>query len=317
MSEISLFSIVIPLYNKEKDILHTLNSLSLQTFTNYEVIIVDDGSTDQSLEIVQNLNDPRITVYSKPNEGVAPTRNFGVNKSNGEYVVFLDADDYWYPFHLEDINELIKSFPQGNWFATAYEKKFNKKLITTLNSPIMNKGENWKGIVSNYFENCFADCLAWTSAVCFKKSFFKELGGFDTSITMGAGEDTDLWLRAALHSPLVFSNKISATHNLVASNRISNSPTLKRRFINLDRYELEALVHPGLKKYLDLNRYSIALQYLLAGESKIAKSYLEKINFENLNSKQKFLLKLPTIGLKIFLGIKRKLSLLGVRTTSF
>lgn len=311
------FSIIIPLYNKERDVANTLKSLSEQTYQEFEVIIVDDGSTDKSLEVARSHATERHRIFTKENEGVAPTRNFGVQQAESDYVVFLDADDYWYPFHLEDLKDLIDTHPQETWFATAYEKRFNDQLVSPMITPILEKGTQWKGRVNNFFENSWVDCLAWTSAVCFKKSFFQELNGFDTTITMGAGEDTDLWLRAALKSPLIFSNRISATHNLDGSNRISNSPTLDRNFMNLDLYEAAAKNDPKLKKYLDLNRYSFALQHRFAGDETSFKKYVSKLDPSNLNAKQRLLLKLPKGGLSLFLRLKLGLEKLGLRTTSF
>lgn len=311
------FSVVIPLYNKEKDIIATLNSLQQQLFQPFEIIIIDDGSTDNSANLVENYEDSRIRFFSKENEGVAPTRNFGVQKAHGKYIAFLDADDYWYPSHLEDLDDLISRFPEGKWFATAYEKRFNEKLTIPMESPILDKGEDWKGEVEEYASYCYADCIAWTSAVCFEKSFFEKLGGFDTSITMGAGEDTDLWLRAALSSPLIFTNKISATHNLEGSNRITLSPTLERKFWDMTQYDEAASANPSLKKYLDISRYSIALQYKMAGDLKTAGKYVEKINGNSLTGKQRFLLKSPNRLLKLLYGFKKKMEGLGWRTSSF
>lgn len=317
MKGVPFFSVIIPLYNKERDIDQTLQSLTRQTFDSFEVVVVDDGSTDESLLIVQQFKDPRLRVFTKKNEGVAPTRNFGVEKANCDFVVFLDADDLWYPFHLEDLYDLIKKFPDGKWFATAYEKSFNQKLVRPLNSPILQKGASWQGKIPDFFENSLVDCLAWTSAVCFKKSFFQSLNGFDTRITMGAGEDTDLWLRAALESPLVFTNRVSATHNLQGSNRISHSPTRTRKFMNLDLYEERAKENVFLKKYLDLNRFSIALQHKYAGDDKTFREYAEKLDKNQLSGKQKFLLAMPIWGLKLAWFIKNKLEALGIRATSF
>jgi glycosyltransferase involved in cell wall biosynthesis len=311
------FSVVIPLYNKEKDILKTLDSLQQQQFQEFEIIIVDDGSTDNSSKLVKEYEDSRIRFFSKENEGVAPTRNFGVKQAMGDYIAFLDADDYWYPFHLEDLDDLISRFPDGKWFATAYEKRFNEKLTVSMESPILEKGSNWKGEVDDYASYCYADCIAWTSAVCFKKVFFEELAGFDTSITMGAGEDTDLWLRAALASPLIFTNNISATHNLAGSNRITLSPTLKRRFWDMTRYDIVAEKSPTLKKYLDISRFSIALQYKIAGDIKTAASYAQKIDGRSLTVKQRFLLKAPKGILRILYSFKKKMEGLGWRTSSF
>jgi glycosyltransferase involved in cell wall biosynthesis len=93
------FSVIIPIYNKEKDVETTIKSVLNQTYVDYEVILVDDGSTDNSLNIVNAIEDDRIQIFTKQNEGVSKTRNYGITKSKAEYIAFLDADDYWYPNH--------------------------------------------------------------------------------------------------------------------------------------------------------------------------------------------------------------------------
>ncbi len=311
------FSIIIPLYNKERDILKTLNSVFLQTYTNFEVVIVNDGSTDESEAVVKSLKDDRIHYFYKKNEGVALTRNFGVAQARSIHIAFLDADDYWHPSHLENLSSLIKKYPDHSWYATAYERKYNHKLITPMLSPAMQKGKDWKASIDNYFEYSLMDPLAWTSAVCFKKDFFDLLNGFDASITHGAGEDTDLWMRAALKAPLAFSNTITARHNLDGSNRISHTPTLTRNFMNIDAYEQEAENNPYLKKYLDLNRYSFAIQHKLANDIPSFNKYTEKIDLSNLTSKQRYLLKQPKQVLKLLLKSKGFAEKLGLRFTSF
>ena len=311
------FSIIIPLYNKEKDIGKTLNSLFLQTETDYEIILVNDGSTDGSEAVVKQFEDDRIKYFSKENEGVSRTRNVAVSKATSQHIVFLDADDYWHPNHLENLNKLVEKFPENLWYATAYEKQHHKKLITSMISPILEKGEHWQGLVPNYFENSLVDTLAWTSAVCFKKSFFESLNGFDPKITLGAGEDADLWLRAALRAPLAFSNTITARHNLDGSNRISNTPTLIRNFMELDTYETETKMHPGLKAYLDLNRFSFAMQHKMAGDTETFKKFVSKIEPENLTAKQRYMLKQPKQMLKLLLKGKALAEKIGLRLTSF
>lgn len=311
------FSIIIPLYNKEKDIVKTLNSLFLQTETDYEIVLVNDGSTDGSEAVVQQFDDPRIKYFTKENEGVSKTRNFAVTKASSEHIVFLDADDYWHPNHLENLLDLITSFPDATWYATAYEKRHHRSFITPMLSPILEKGKHWKGLVPNYFENSLIDPLAWTSAVCFKKDFFEKLQGFDTAITHGAGEDTDLWIRAALQEPIAFTCLITARHNLDGSNRISHTPTLIRKFMDLDVYEAEAKHHPGLKKYLDLNRFSFAMQHKMAGDHTTYKHFVQKIDLQNLTKKQRYILKQPKQLLHLILKGKALVEKLGVRLTSF
>lgn len=313
----SKFSVIIPLYNKERDILKTLNSVFLQTFSDFEIVLVNDGSTDGSEAVVKKLEDPRISYFSKKNEGVAKTRNFGVAKANSPFVAFLDADDYWHPHHLENLNSLTEKFPDQQWYATAYERKSNERLIAPMISPIMQKPKGWTGVVDDYFQNSLINSLAWTSAVCFKTTFFKELNGFDATITHGAGEDTDLWIRAALKAPLVFSTTISARHNLDGSNRISHTPTLTRNYMDISKYEAIAKDNIYLKKYLDLNSYSFAIQHKLANDKIAFQKYSEKIDRDNLSGRQRYLLRQPRNFLRLLIKSKGFAEKLGIRLTSF
>lgn len=311
------FSVIIPLYNKEKDIKKTLESLLSQTFGDFEAIVVNDGSTDGSEAVVKGFSDKRIKYFNKKNEGVAFTRNFAVQQATAPLVAFLDADDYWYPQHLENLDKLVSQFPDANWYATAYEKKHHNSLSVPIQTPVMKQNSDWMGMVPNYFENSFVDALAWTSAVCMKKDFFMELNGFDTNITNGAGEDTDLWIRAALKGPIAFSTQITAQHNLQGSNRISHTPTKNRVFMNPDNYLEEEKDNPALKKYLDLNRFSFALQHKMAGDKEAFKRYFINIDLKNLTPKQNFILKQPKWIIKGMLKVQKKALDAGLRFSSF
>ena len=119
----SFFSVVIPLYNKENHIQKTLNSVLSQSFTDFEIIIINDGSTDNSLDKVQEIKDSRINIYTTPNHGVSKARNTGILKSNSQYICFLDADDFWYENHLSQMKRLLDSFPECGLFATSYYRR--------------------------------------------------------------------------------------------------------------------------------------------------------------------------------------------------
>ena len=284
------FSVIIPLYNKEEDFPSTLKSVMSQTFKDFEVIIVNDGSTDNSLAVAESIKDGRIKIYSKENEGLAATRNYAVAKATSENVVWIDADDYWLPWHLENIDAILAKFPEAHWFATAYNKKHNDKLTRKMVSPFADITEDWIGQV-NYFEYSLADSAATGSSVGFKKRFFQSLGGHKTDITFS--EDTDLWIRAALKAPLAFSNKVSAVINLDSNNRLNHSSLKSRIYPDFDLYDKEAETNPALKQYLNVHRYSIAIQYKLAGDKANFEKYKSKLILEGLNAKQKLLLSLP------------------------
>lgn len=310
------FSIIIPLYNKANEISRTLASVLNQTFTEFEIIIVNDGSTDRSLDIVKQITDKRITIYNTENKGVSHARNYGIEKASAKLIAFLDADDIWYEHHLADFKQLHEEFPDCGMYCKAYEKKDGDVLIPSQykNIPKIN---GWSHIVQDYFDSSTINSIAWTSAVMLPKTTLDSIGKFDKNITLGAGEDTDLWIRIALQYPIAFSNKVSALHQLDSDNRLSHSNTNLRQFINLDKYEDLAVNNPSLKRYLDLNRYAIAIQYKLAGNIDKAKDYIHKISPNSLNKKQQFLIGQAPKTLRILFKLKQFLKKRGIHLSSF
>jgi len=106
-----MVSVVIPLYNKEKNIFATINSVLEQTYSGFEIVVINDGSTDNSCEVVNRINDPRIRLITQNNLGVSKTRNRGVSEAKYEYVALLDGDDQWAPTFLEEMIALIEICP--------------------------------------------------------------------------------------------------------------------------------------------------------------------------------------------------------------
>jgi len=301
---VPFFSIIIPLYNKEKHIANTLQSVFDQTYSDLEIIIINDGSTDSSEEIVSTYKNEKTRYFSTKNNGVSKARNLGIEKANGTLIAFLDADDYWYPTHLQTLFELYQKFPKAGLYATSYEKKFSKESTFPANFKNINTPNDSLIIIDDFFESSTVDAIAWTSASAVPKKVFDTIGVFDPAITHGAGEDTELWIRIALKYQVAFANTITATYHLDASNRISNTNTLKRNFLDLNKYKEEEKINSSLKNYLDQNRYAISLLYKSAGDLKTANEYKKDIDFKNLNKKQKLLLASPRF-LVAFLKIIR------------
>lgn len=125
------FSVVIPLYNKEHFVENTIQSVLNQTYTDFEIIIVNDGSTDNSLEIVnkniESFKDAKI--INQENKGLSATRNKGVIRAKGEVIAFLDADDMWHPDFLKHIYNLYITFPEASLYGTDYLEKYSDKNI--------------------------------------------------------------------------------------------------------------------------------------------------------------------------------------------
>ena len=122
-----VISVVIPVYNKEKFIENTIYSVLNQTLSDFELIIVDDSSTDKSLSIIDSIKDKRIKTYSIKNSGVSKSRNYGVEKSSSNLIAFLDADDLWKNNHLEQLYKLYLENPNCGMYAMSYIKNINFK----------------------------------------------------------------------------------------------------------------------------------------------------------------------------------------------
>ena len=302
-----VFSIIIPLFNKENEIHQTLQSVLNQSFIDFEIIIINDGSTDKSEQVVQSIVDERILLISTPNQGVSQARNLGIENASGKLIAFLDADDYWFSNHLQELYELHLNHPDAGLLATNYEFYFSENSIIR---PTFNEipKEKWSGIVPDFFKSSMKYRLAWTSAVAVEKKVFDKIGTFDESITLGAGEDTDLWIRIALNSPVAFTTEVSAQYNMSAQNKISFSDTTKRNFARLDKFYHEEKENPSLKKFLDLYRIVYALKHKLAGDKNNFKFYYSEIELKNCSLKNKILLNLPNFILKRLFVLGRKLN---------
>ncbi|HMA53239.1 MAG TPA: glycosyltransferase family A protein, partial [Acidobacteriota bacterium] len=114
-------TVVIPLYNKAPYIAAAVRSVLAQTFTDFEVIVVDDGSLDDGAEVVDRFDDPRLRLVRQENQGESAARNKGVTLAASELLAFLDADDEWTPSHLEVLLRLADRFPGAGLLATAYK----------------------------------------------------------------------------------------------------------------------------------------------------------------------------------------------------
>lgn len=207
------FSVIIPLYNKAPYVAKAIGSVLSQTFSDYELIIVDDGSKDKSAEIAAQAIDGQSNccLIRQENQGVSLARNNGVAASNGDYVCFLDADDWWEPTFLEEMSKLINEFPDAGIYGTSYTIVNETKHKTRV-SPIGVESDFIKGYI-NYCQ-VYAKTLAMpltSISVAIPRAIFDEMGGFPTGIKLG--EDFLLWIQIALKYKVAFLNKPLAYYN--------------------------------------------------------------------------------------------------------
>jgi len=308
------FSIIIPLYNKENYIESTLKSAFSQTFQDFEIIIVNDGSTDTSEVIVSSIQDAKIKMYSIENHGVSFARNYGIENSRANHVVFLDADDQWYAHHLEDLKKLITQFPDCGLYAKGYESVFYNKSV--FKPKYLDIEDNYFGIVDDYFHNSQINAIAWTSAIAIPRMILDKYGLFDTALK--SGQDTDLWVRIALKERVAFNSTISAKKIMTATeNHLSKSSHVSDRINILNRFTKDEKNNASFKKFMDLNRFSIAIERKINGDHENFKKIIKDINYENLNFKQKLLVRFPKFLLKFIIKLQRLLIDRGVYLTSY
>lgn len=207
-----MISVVIPLYNKEKHIETAIQSILSQTYQDFEIVIVNDGSTDGSVEEASKIQDSRIRIIQQDNAGVAAARNKGIKEANGKHIAFLDADDEWDTDYLSTQVDLVLRYPEANVFATNYVLKNSLGEETpTIIREVRFPDEC--GILENYFEVAAnSHPPIWTSAVIVRKDAILSIGGFPVGIK--SGEDLLTWARLAARFKIAYCRKPLAKFNV-------------------------------------------------------------------------------------------------------
>ena len=277
------FSVIIPLYNKAPYVRKTVESIVGQTFTNWELIVVDDCSTDGSVTVVEQIIDPRIRVVRlEENGGVGAARNRGVAESTAPYICFLDADDWWEPTFLEEMAGLIERHPDAGIYGTGYYiVKNGKKRVAPIGID--------EGFIEGEINYCkvYAKtlCMPLTSiSVCIPRRTFDEAGGFPLGITLG--EDFMLWLRIALTHKTVLLSRPLANYNqdVDIEHRGTHHlhPPEKNMLWQLREYESLEKTHADYKQMIDnLRAYSL-MNYLLDNRYRnVARKELAKVDWNH------------------------------------
>jgi glycosyltransferase involved in cell wall biosynthesis len=276
------FSIVVPLFNKEKFIKRTLNSISEQIYQNFEVLIVDDGSTDNSRLVVEQWvrenGSEKYQIIRQENAGVAAARNLGVISAKQEYVAFIDADDYWHPSHLSTIAELIGTYGKSvDMFSTAAVHLQNDNTYY----PNLAQYENFEGVVDFFQVTTISNGFVNSSSVCVRRSAMeKKL----FPLGMKNYEDVITWARISEARGFAFSSKRTSVY--VIDNA---SASLNVEFESYLKFEslLEEINYDKKARY-QLRFYILHLMFCRSELS--LGNFLEST--EGLRKRGKFLLKL-------------------------
>lgn len=211
-----LVSVIIPTYNGSRFIKETVQSVIDQTYPNIEIIIVDDGSTDITPDILKSIKDTRITYIRQENTGVAKARNHGIDISKGDYIAFLDHDDVWLPHKLERQLLLFKKNPKvAMVYADTFIMDENNSIINTYSHKI----KFYRGMI---FKELFSSCFITILTVVIKKSVFLEVGPF---LPFKICEDYDLLLKCAAKYPIDYIDEPLAKYRVHGANYSKNYET--------------------------------------------------------------------------------------------
>lgn len=218
------FSIILPVYNKAGTIIQALDSIYSQTCNDFEVIVVNDGSTDNVLDVLKSYDKP-ISVISQENKGVSVARNIGIENAKGDYICFLDADDKWFPNHLEVIQKMMTLYPEEQFFGTCHKCSYPNGNVVDCNKGLSSFGDIF--LISDYlgFVNKYGGYVN-TNSICVQRIiFFDENIMFEPGERMG--EDVDVWYRIALKHSIVFSKQLTTLYRReysTATTKTSNPP---------------------------------------------------------------------------------------------
>jgi len=298
------FSVVIPLYNKANYIQNCLESVLKQTHKEFEVILVNDGSTDGSETVVERFQDSRIRLVHQENKGASAARNKAISLAKHEWIALIDADDYWYPNHLEELQNTIEQFPKADVVCNNYEilleKDYVKHPTFSIEYPLKAQ------YIEDYFKGSLIDPIAWTSALSFTSSIFKKVGEFDTNIK--SGQDIDLMVKFGLAATIAFNPKVTMRYHRKTENNLSDETGLREKLNYIDNHRSEEKKNPPLHQYMDINRFSLAIQAKMAQDNMLFKELVGRLDLHHLNSKQKLLLKTPANVLRGLKYLQSKLT---------
>lgn len=312
------FSVVIPLYNKASYVAKAIGSVLSQTYTDYELVIVDDGSEDDSAEIAVKSIKGRLNcrLIRQENQGVSMARNNGVAVSQGDYFCFLDADDWWEPTFLEEMAKLIQEFPEAGIYGTNYTIVNETKRKTRIARIGVEEGFE-KGYI-NYCQ-AYAKTMympLWTGAVCVPRRVFEEMKGFPKGIKLG--EDFLLWIRIALKYKVAFLNKALAFYNQDVETSDRGVGRLyqpqEHMLWNVDFLSDEEKSNMDYKQLIDnLRTYGLQPYFILSCYHKAAYTELRKVDWKCQPKKIRRLYQKPLAWLRMRSELMRLGSMIKTR----
>jgi glycosyltransferase involved in cell wall biosynthesis len=241
-------SVVIPVYNGQNTIRQTIESVLNQTLSDLEVIVIDDGSIDRTLEVIQNIYDPRLKVFSYPNAGVAVSRNRGISHAEGDFISFIDADDLWTPDKLEAQFKALQENPHASVAYSWTDCIDESGQFSRRGSYISANGDVYSKLL-------LIDFIESGSNPLIRRQALIEVGNFDPAVV--PSEDRDMWMRLAARYHFVVVPAVQILYRQSANSASAN--VVKQEVASIKAIEKAFAEAPESLQYL--RRHSIANIY--------------------------------------------------------
>lgn len=204
------FSVIIPLYNKEAEIERTVRSVLAQTLQPTEIVIVDDGSTDRSAEIVESIQSPLIKLIRQTNAGECAARNCAMAEATGDYYALVDADDAWKPDFLKTVAAMIDEFPDCGIYSTGFD-------VINTDGRTPGRTIQKRGVVEDFFRESMTHFVCIPSASVIPAKVVCDVGGFPEGMRLGG--DQYMWTKIARKYKVCFTPERMVDYYMAASNR--------------------------------------------------------------------------------------------------
>jgi glycosyltransferase involved in cell wall biosynthesis len=311
-----MISVVIPLYNKARYVKRALDSVLAQTHQDFEVVVVNDGSTDGSEKVVRQYRGARIRLVSQENAGEGAARNRGIAEARADLIAFLDADDEWLPEHLIAISRLAQGYPECGAFCTNHwtigtdgKRRPSTFTFVSRNSP--------DGVLRDYFKHALTGFPVNSSKVAVPRRAFDECGLFPEGEQEGG--DLDMWCRIALKYPIAYGVEVGAIYHADSANRIGirGCLSIRRKLIEtLDRAlatgdYLGSIDRADLVEYLNQSLIIQAARNMQHGDRAHGRKLLLRASGTQVFRSRYLRLRcascLPTPMVKLALGLRTRL----------
>ena len=285
-----MFSIIIPAYNAEGCIARSISSVLRQKYGQFELIVVNDGSTDGTLEQIGKFSDERLRVITQENKGVSAARNAGIRNAQNPYICFLDADDEWYEDHLAALKDAISVFPDKLFFAALNHAELLDGSIIEQFDAVKEKEPFYVEDFLQYeFSNNLRKCF-FTGAVCAHKSAFEKYGLFEEGKSIS--EDEDMWNRIMLYEGKVIIPRVTVLRHRDFS-QLTRRPTAGAPYLfnsRVDGYlsdpSLSEKKKEELKRLYNIMELSSIRSLIVHGRKGEAAERLKKVDRHYVSPKK-------------------------------